>query len=355
MEGLNIRWVQYDEDTLAGTSMQQEVVSVLVSFFFESLLFGAFVVTYTQGTWRLLRVGNDRRKPSRRAWAILLASTTMLVLALVHLVISLQTILYGASSLGAESAELEDNRGLLPKLGVYITQTLIADAMMMYRVLVVWARRRIVLVAPAILTAIGVATGYGSLIEGSILNFNGFPVPFCIATICTNVLCTVLIMWRILRSSHGSMVPIPITRRFALARRVAEAIVQSAAIYTVASASLLITYSTSQADGYLACLNIFPSLIGLIFSFIVLRLAKQRPTPDSDSTHWQTRRISARLHENDDCTLTLPMTRCSSIYLTPPLQIHLSPLRPSTDTFPVLARDPGDIVDANKPLAPGQL
>ena len=63
--------------------MQQEVASVLVSFFLESLLFGAFVVTYTQGTWRLLQVGNARSKPSRRECAILLASTVMFVLALV--------------------------------------------------------------------------------------------------------------------------------------------------------------------------------------------------------------------------------------------------------------------------------
>ncbi|KAI0652916.1 hypothetical protein C8Q70DRAFT_690046 [Cubamyces menziesii] len=353
MGELDSHWVQYDEDTLAGTSMQQEVASVLVSFFLESLLFGAFVVTYTQGTWRLLQVGYARSKPSRREWAISLASTLMFVLALVHLAITLQTILYGASSSGAESAELEDNRGLLPKLGVYITQTLIADAFMMYRVLIVWGGRRRVLVAPVILSAIGVATGYGSLIEGSILNFNGFPIPFCIATICTNVLCTALIMWRILKSSHESTVPMPISRRFALARRVVEAIVQSAAIYTVASASLLITYSTSQADGYLACLNIFPSLIGLVFSFIVLRLAKQLPTQGLDSTHRQMRRDSTGLHENDDCTLRLPMTRCSGVHLTPPLQIHLSPLRSSTDTLPVSARDPGNVVDVNKPLALG--
>ena len=69
-------------------------------------------------------------------------------------------------------------------------------------------------------------------------------------------------MWRILRPSKEATVPPPLlARRFALARTVAEAIVQSAAVYTVASASLLITFFASPHVGYLACLDIFPSLI----------------------------------------------------------------------------------------------
>ena len=63
------------------TTMRQFLASAIVSFLIESVLFGAFTVTYTQGTWSLLRIGS-RSKPSRREWAVSLASTVMLILAL---------------------------------------------------------------------------------------------------------------------------------------------------------------------------------------------------------------------------------------------------------------------------------
>ncbi|KAJ2981886.1 hypothetical protein NUW54_g10817 [Trametes sanguinea] len=66
------------------------------------------------------------------------------------------------------------------------------------------------------------------------------------------------------------------SRRFTLKyRKVVEAILQSAAIYSAASIVLVITYFTSPTVGYNLCVGVFPSLIGLVFSFIVLRLAKR--------------------------------------------------------------------------------
>ncbi|KAI0652918.1 hypothetical protein C8Q70DRAFT_690113 [Cubamyces menziesii] len=351
MDPPNTNGIQYDQYAL--TTMRQFLASAIVSFLIESVLFGAFTVTYTQGTWSLLRIGS-RSKPSRREWAVSLASTVMLILALGHLILSLQDLLYGfvthSGSLDSVYAALDDSF-LNPKLGVYITQMLIGDMFMMYRLFIVWNRRKRVIIAPAILTTIGAVTGYWSLIEGSVLEFNGSPIIFCVTSIFTNVLSTVLIMWRILRPSRGATVPPPLfTRRFALARTVAEAIVQSAAIYTVASTSLLVTYFVSPNVGYLSCLNIFPSLIGLVFSFIVLRVAKRRPKQDPDSMPWQTQR-NTRLDEGDERIPTVPMTRRSCVLLTPPVQIHLSPLSSSADTLPVARSDFGSVVNIHqKPL-----
>ncbi|KAJ2993435.1 hypothetical protein NUW54_g7720 [Trametes sanguinea] len=83
-------------------------------------------------------------------------------------------------------------------------------------------------------------------------------------------------MWRTLRSAYGSAPPKLMSRRFTLKhRKVVEAILQSAAIYSAASIVLVITYFTSPTVGYNLCVGVFPSLIGLVFSFIVLRLAKR--------------------------------------------------------------------------------
>ncbi|KAJ8480958.1 hypothetical protein ONZ51_g6305 [Trametes cubensis] len=321
MDPPNTNGIQYDQYAL--TTMRQFLASAIVSFLIESVLFGAFTVTYTQGTWSLLRIGS-RSKPSRREWAVSLASTVMLILALGHLILSLQYLLYGfvtrSGSLESVYAALDDSF-LNPKLGVYITQMLIGDMFMMYRLFIVWNRRKRVIIAPAILTTVGAVTGYWSLIEGSVLEFNGSPIIFCVTSIFTNVLST--------------------------ARMVAEAIVQSAAIYTVASTSLLVTYFVSPNVGYLSCLNIFPSLIGLVFSFIVLRVAKRRPKQDLDSMPWQTQR-NTRLDEGDERIPTVPMTRRSGVLLTPPVQIHLSPLSSSADTLPVARSDFGSVVNIHQ-------
>ncbi|KAL1938122.1 hypothetical protein VTO73DRAFT_11951 [Trametes versicolor] len=59
-------------------------------------------------------------------------------------------------------------------------------------------------------------------------------------------------------------------------QKVAEAIVQSAAIYSTASIALALTFflNPHNKPGFLVCLDVFPPLIGLVFSFIILRMAR---------------------------------------------------------------------------------
>ena len=64
----------------------------------------------------------------------------------------------------------------------------------------------------------------------------------------------VLNMWRVLQL-------IPGLNSSALLRRVVEGIVQSAAVYSIASAILVVTLLKSPNVGYVVCLNIFPALI----------------------------------------------------------------------------------------------
>ncbi|TFK77683.1 hypothetical protein K466DRAFT_607836 [Polyporus arcularius HHB13444] len=54
-----------------------------------------------------------------------------------------------------------------------------------------------------------------------------------------------------------------------------EAIVQSAAIYSTASIALVVTTFLSPNIGYVACLAIFPQLIGAVFSLIVINIVRK--------------------------------------------------------------------------------
>lgn len=69
---------------------------------------------------------------------------------------------------------------------------------------------------------------------------------------------SVLIIWRVFRNADQYTPPSTRLKRFG---RVVEAIVQSAAIYSMASLSLIITNFESIDIGFEACLSIFPPLI----------------------------------------------------------------------------------------------
>ncbi|PIL34163.1 hypothetical protein GSI_03874 [Ganoderma sinense ZZ0214-1] len=56
---------------------------------------------------------------------------------------------------------------------------------------------------------------------------------------------------------------------------VVEGMIQSAFLYSAASVVLVVTIFASAHVAYVACLNVFPALSGLVFSFIVIRVGLQ--------------------------------------------------------------------------------
>ncbi|KAI0323923.1 hypothetical protein GY45DRAFT_499267 [Cubamyces sp. BRFM 1775] len=305
----------YDGSALAG--MRQRLISYIVSFFLECLLFGTFIITYTTGTCALLRIGH-RGRPSARDWCIYAASTIMILLALTHLALSLKLMLLAfvnnAGSLTAVTAMLYnppnwDGGDALSsymfraKFAVYVTQTLIGDAFMGYRLYVVWNGRMKILAVPALLFFTSMGTGYGSLSRGDLLDL--LPMVFSAASCLSSMLFTVLVMWRILSPDCWAAAPPALSKRFDMARKAGEAIVQSAAVYCIASMALVLTYFLSRDNGWTACLNVFPPLIGLVFSFIVKRIAR---------------------HSVSDSACTLPPPACKQCGERVSTLGHLSPV-----------------------------
>ncbi|KAL1938121.1 hypothetical protein VTO73DRAFT_11950 [Trametes versicolor] len=273
-----------------------ELTGYFTSFFLETLLFGAFTVTYTTGACSLLTSLASRSR-SIRDWAFLGASTTMFVLAFVHLALSFKLTLVGFVSDDLDSGFDDDGFevyiGLLrfafssslwyARLGIYVTQTLIGDVFMIYRLFLVWNRSRKVIILPAILCLVHGVCGYvtlGGLLSQSVIDGWGLSIAparlftllaFFSLSFTSNVSCSALIIWRVFRSMNQYTPP---SARLKLFRTVVEAIVQSAAIYSMASLALVITTVASRYVGFNICISMFPSLIGLVFSFIVLRMAR---------------------------------------------------------------------------------
>ncbi|OSD03870.1 hypothetical protein PYCCODRAFT_208175 [Trametes coccinea BRFM310] len=231
--------------------MRDLLRSYIAALYLEIVLFGAFSVTYAAGVWSIMRVDHPG-KPSAKDRAIALVSTVMWTLALTHVMFTLKLASDGFANNAGSLESMYDaltyqSLWFQSTLGrarfvIYVTQTLIGDAFMIFRVFVVWGGKTRIIILPALL-----------VITDAVF--------FCFSFF-TNIVCTVLIMWRTLRSAYGSAPPKLMSRRFTLKhRKVVEAILQSAAIYSAASVVLIITYFTSPTVGFNVCVGVFPSLI----------------------------------------------------------------------------------------------
>ncbi|EIW56936.1 uncharacterized protein TRAVEDRAFT_73260 [Trametes versicolor FP-101664 SS1] len=305
------------------------LASGLVSLFLESLFFGAFAVVYGITAWILLI--RDRHQ-GRSNWDLMLfiASTVMFVFALVHMAldvhINIKAFLLESHDFEAMAHLFDLYNGLVDPIGavkfaIYVTQTLIGDGFMIYRAYVVWNRSWYVIIIPSLLLFGEVVLGYVTSCLGkfdvSDTTITACVNAFFILSVVTNVTSTALIMKRILwspgsQSTSNSTAPgqpvrglrsqRPRQPRKTVQWRVVESLVQSAAIYSLASVSLAVTSFLSPAIGFPACHSVFPSIIGLVFVLIVIRISLNAGAPDA---HRTTLRHSVA--EGASCTsLSLP-------------------------------------------------
>ncbi|KAL1938109.1 hypothetical protein VTO73DRAFT_11938 [Trametes versicolor] len=301
-------------------SLADLLPSYTASVFLECMLFGAYAVTFFMGAWSLLHMSYMGR-PSRRDLVILGVNATMFALALSHVVLSVVVTQYG--TLERVSDGLYKASNMTSHLGaarfcIYVTQTLICDTFMIYRAFVIWERQWKIIALPLILLILDAISGYISTTPkgDNLIMMILFPC----ASFLTNSLSTALIMWRVLSGGANTVQ----VARFTLYRRVITAIVQSAAVYSVASITLLVTVSVSPDSAYATCLTMFPPFIGLIFSLVVLRLARRSSASDAPSA------VDSRplWHERGRSAALLPITaedaRVSNCFQAP--AIHLPPL-----------------------------
>ncbi|KAI0351208.1 hypothetical protein OH77DRAFT_1524274 [Trametes cingulata] len=212
----------------------------------------------------------------------------MFLLSLTHLALSVKVTLFGfvthAGTMDSVYDYLFDVSSPFSPLGqarfmLYVVQTLIGDSFMIYRLFVVWQGRWKVIIWPTLLYLVSAVFG---IISGVLA---AWYMLFLAFSIITNILSTGMISWRMISwwrlQSRTSGVPSGgMAVRQRMYQKVAEAIVQSAAVYSTASISLLITSFVSPHVGLAACLSVFPALIGFVFSLIVLFMAKNTETAD---------------------------------------------------------------------------
>ncbi|KAI0324826.1 hypothetical protein GY45DRAFT_1375253 [Cubamyces sp. BRFM 1775] len=258
------------------------LAAAIASLFLETLFFGAFAILYGAAVWVLLIWERPQERP-KRDLVLFGASTLMFVLALVHvaldLTINVRTFLMDTHDFSAMESQLDKLNGLEDPIGavksvIYVTQTLIGDGFMIYRAYVVWDRSWRVVALPGCILFADVVLGY-------VTSFLGKDAPagcinaFFVWSFVTNMMSSALIIKRIFGSrgntaqgQQSSALQIKSVKW-----RVVESLVQSAAIYSIGSVSLAVTSFVSPNVGFTACHSVFPSIIGLVFVLIVIRIS----------------------------------------------------------------------------------
>ncbi|KAI0655738.1 hypothetical protein C8Q70DRAFT_1057278 [Cubamyces menziesii] len=332
------------------SSARSTAISCILALFIESVLYGVFAVAYGVSTWILLY----KRSPQglfNRDMILFFATTLMFLLATTHLAfdvyIAISSFLTSNGDLAAMSdmyEKLNDwptNPIGAAKFAFYVTQTLIGDGFMIYRAYIVWDRMWLVISVPTVLLVVELVLGYVtsslSAIHASAAQAKACVDIWCILSVVLNILCSGLIMQRILWPANRVRVCPSGTKYKSVRRRVVESVIQSAAIYSFASISFGVTSFLSPNIGFPVCHSLFPPVIGIVFLLIVIRI--NRNASAAESTASDTMRY---LQESSQSRFSVrPITVYTSVYETSSfgtrgqeLATMPSPLPPAAEKSP---------------------
>ncbi|KAJ7439330.1 hypothetical protein FB451DRAFT_1415753 [Mycena latifolia] len=255
----------------------------MLAFILELVAYGIFLVFFSITLWVLFHKSHDGRINKALLATILL----LFAISTAHLVVSCvrmtRGFVGGAGTPFGARAYFSDlcNPMHVAKIALFFTQTLIGDSFVIYRCFVVWrpspnpCRRWGVIALPLALLCGTIASGIGVIYTTT----RGAPpgasvflpalVPWVISffgfTLCTNVLCTVLIVLRIWFCAHRSVVQHSLLRPFM------AVVIESGAIYSGALLALLVMYASGSVGQYPALDYVMP-LVGITFSMIIVRV-----------------------------------------------------------------------------------
>ncbi|KIY67878.1 hypothetical protein CYLTODRAFT_454087 [Cylindrobasidium torrendii FP15055 ss-10] len=265
-------------DPRAGSSISLEL-SNFISLILETLLYGAFTVLFSSALW----VMYDARARRGMNMILLSSAATIWILATVHLVLDIARAAKAYVYLEGGSADqfyLELSHPLeVAKTATYGVITLVGDAFVIYRCYIVWNRKWWIVPGPALLLiATGVAA-FGTTAmfahsdpEDNVFVFASWVTSFIVLTLVTNVLCTLLIAFRIIRIRRGVKNNAALRGAAVPVDSVLAMIIESASIYSVSVIVFMVTYITGSNAQYIL-LDMMPPIIGITFTFIILRVS----------------------------------------------------------------------------------
>ncbi|KAJ6565621.1 hypothetical protein DFH09DRAFT_1363789 [Mycena vulgaris] len=246
-----------------------------IAAFLESIIYGAYLPVFFECIIVL------RRKKLRNANHVYLVATTVLMFALItaRCIYEVHGCITTFDNLANLFGSVQSSAFMISL--DYALLTAIADAFIVFRTFIVWNKSWVVTALPAILYLASCGVSIYSLVvlksvgpEGNVTGQNVINPGdiFLILTLCTNIVCTGLISFRIL-NSYRKVAPVLSDSRQSESMRIVSVLIESAAINTLLLVGLLITTRLNSLVSYTLSDCSSPA-IGLVFSLIIVRVGR---------------------------------------------------------------------------------
>ncbi|KAJ7187834.1 hypothetical protein C8R46DRAFT_1052767 [Mycena filopes] len=251
-----------------------------VALCLESLTYGMYLILF----FACLSVVHTRRKEDRHLnYKFLATSLILFAFITLHLVIDIvrlslayqhETILEA----DAYYANLPSALSIM-KTGAYVAITVVSDAFILYRCYVVWERKILIIVLPALLFLADIGTGIGAVIalhqttsSFYVTKLARITEAFFSMTLAANGLSTILIAFRVWRGQHQMAQTGRLSTTTGI-NKVMIVVLESGAIYSTTLLLVLSTYVGQASAAFNIFLDITSPVIGIAFSLIIVRVS----------------------------------------------------------------------------------
>jgi len=283
----------------------------VVALVLECCFFGIFTPFFFVTLWVLF----NRSSTGHTSRPLVLTVCFMYILAVTHLSIDV----YRAVEAFVAYADIPheslvfygklNNPTEITKTAVYALQTIVADGFLVWRCYIVWGEHWSIIVLPVIMvlgttsSAVVVCWEFSRTKPGSVV-FESVLAPWITSawsmTLGTTLFCTGLIAFKIWQSQQllkqvrmrSTLTPIMVI------------IIESGAVYSAAMISIIAAYASGNNSQYII-VDFLPSLIGIVFTLIIVRVALGISSSDNSSVHSRNIRSFVEAMRQQDSSSTL--------------------------------------------------
>ncbi|KAL0945799.1 hypothetical protein HGRIS_012086 [Hohenbuehelia grisea] len=244
----------------------------LLAIFVETFLYGVYFSLF----WVTIVILLQQRRSGQTQYRKLIpVATILLSSATARLVVDFVRIIQGF--IDHTDANMYYNILAHPlnvaKTALYISHVTFADCVLIWRCYIICNKRFLVIFPALLMWVIAGASGYyvtwtltkSASSPAAFLSASGWLTSFCSLTMCTNLYCTSVIVWRIYYTRRATA---SFQRNLSY---VALIIVESGAIYTCSVLACLITYIIGSRGQFVALDSVTP-LSGIAFSLVIIQI-----------------------------------------------------------------------------------
>ncbi|KAF8836806.1 hypothetical protein BDN67DRAFT_1014363 [Paxillus ammoniavirescens] len=276
--------------------------AVIVAIIIESILYGLFTFLFGVTVWAL----TYQRTSAEIARLVLGAACLLFVLGTMHIVVDANHFWQGFITSGDPGAFFQDVTRTTFKNILYLIETLVSDAIIIYRCYLMWRRIEFVIIPIIGLMATAVTGTYTiwaiSQLSATSPNIiflrqtGQWIISFYSTALATNLVATGLLtikLWVAQRDEAGS-------HRTSTSRSVVHPIlvivVECGAVYSLSMITMLVVYLSASNSAYIM-IDLIGQIIPITFCAIIVRGAMLRFERDRCLGHPLNTPTSPRSHE----------------------------------------------------------